>query len=101
MMKKMVPILALAFVLAACSPQTAVTSPDGRIAVQFALDASGVPSYRVDVDGKPFLMPSAMGLSSDDATLDRGAPALGREQRGGGQPSGAVLDAEKRGRRRA
>ena len=72
MMKKMVPILALAFVLAACSPQTAVTSPDGRIAVQFALDASGVPSYRVDVDGKPFLMPSAMGLSSDDAMLDRG-----------------------------
>ena len=52
--------------------QTAVTSPDGRIAVQFALDASGVPSYRVDVDGKPFLMPSAMGLSSDDAMLDRG-----------------------------
>ena len=72
MMKKMVPILALAFVLAACSSQTAVTSPDGRIAVQFALDASGVPSYRVDVDGKPFLMPSAMGLSSDDAMLDRG-----------------------------
>ena len=72
MMKKMVPILALAFVLAACSPQTAVTSPDGRIAVQFALDASGVPSYRVDVDGKPFLMPSSMGLSSDDAMLDRG-----------------------------
>ena len=72
MMKKMVPILALAFVLAACSSQTAVISPDGRIAVQFALDASGVPSYRVDIDGKPFLMPSAMGLSSDDAMLDRG-----------------------------
>ena len=66
-------VLAAAIVLfAACSPKTSVLSPDGRIAVQFSLDASGIPSYRVDVDGQPLVEASAMGLVSDDVNLDSG-----------------------------
>ena len=56
----------------ACSPKMTVSSPDGSIAVRFALDSSGIPSYQVDVDGKPFLRPSELGLLSEDAVLDRG-----------------------------
>ena len=56
----------------ACSPKMTVSSPDGRIAVRFALDASGIPSYAVDVDGAALVEPSVMGLLSDDANLDRG-----------------------------
>ena len=56
----------------ACTPKTAVTSPDGRITVRFALSEAGVPSYSVEVDGQPFLEPSIMGLVSEDAKLDSG-----------------------------
>ena len=70
-MKKTV-IAAVVLLLAACSPKTAVVSPDGRIAVRFTLSESGIPSYSVDVDGQPLLEPSVMGLVSDDVNLDRG-----------------------------
>ena len=64
--------LCVTVLVAACAPKTSVLSPDGRIAVQFSLDASGIPSYRVDVDGQPLVVPSAMGLVSDDVNLDSG-----------------------------
>ena len=70
-MKKTV-LAAVAFLLAACSPKTTVTSPDGRISVRFALDAEGVPSYAVDVDGKPFLAPSTLGLQAEGVNLESG-----------------------------
>jgi alpha-glucosidase len=70
-MKKTV-FAAVALLLAACSPKTAVLSPDGRIAVRFSLSESGIPSYSVDVDGQPLLEPSVMGLVSDEVNLDRG-----------------------------
>ena len=70
-MKKTV-FAAVALLLAACSPKTAVLSPDGRIAVRFSLSESGIPSYSVDVDGQPLLEPSVMGLVSDDA-IERAA----------------------------
>ena len=56
----------------ACTPKTAVTSPDGRITVRFALAEAGTPSYSVEVDGQPFLQQSLMGLVSEDAKLDSG-----------------------------
>ena len=65
-------LFAAALLAAACTPKTNITSPDGRIAVHFVLDETGIPTYRVDVDGQPFLEPSVMGLLSDDANLDRG-----------------------------
>ena len=70
-MKKTV-LAAAVLLLAACSPKTSVTSPDGRIAVRFAVDADGVPSYAVDVDGKPFLEPSTLGLQADGVNLENG-----------------------------
>ena len=67
-----VTILACALLLGACSPKTLVTSPDGSIAVRVSMDASGIPSYSVEVDGKPFLEPSVLGLLSEDMNLDHG-----------------------------
>ena len=69
-MKKTV-LAAVLLVLAACSPKTTVTSPDGRISVRFELSRAGIPSYCVDVDGQPFLEPSVLGLFSEDVNLDR------------------------------
>ena len=65
-------VIACALLTWACAPKTAVTSPDGRITVRFALAESGTPSYSVEVDGQPFLQPSVMGLLSEDANLDSG-----------------------------
>ena len=70
-MKQLIPLF-VTVLIAACAPKTSVLSPDGRIAVQFSLDASGIPSYRVEVDGQPLVTPSAMGLVSDDVNLDSG-----------------------------
>ena len=70
-MKKTV-LAAVAILLAACSPKTTVTSPDGRISVRFAVDVEGVPSYAVDVDGKPFLEPSSLGLQAEGVNLQTG-----------------------------
>ena len=69
---KRIAILTCILLAGACCPKTHVSSPDGRISVRFSVDADGVPTYAVDVDGEPFLESSAMGLFSDDVNLDRG-----------------------------
>ena len=67
-----IAFLACVLLAWACGPKTVVSSPDGSIAVRFSLDASGIPLYQVEVDGKPFLEPSVMGLLAGDGNLDRG-----------------------------
>ena len=64
--------LFIILLLSACAPKTVVTSPDGRIAVRFSVDESGVPSYCLDVDGAPLVEASEMGLVADAVNLDRG-----------------------------
>ena len=71
-MKKTAIVASVGLLLAACTPKTSVQSPDGRIAVSFDLSESGVPSYRVEVDGEPFLESSALGLRSEEVNLDHG-----------------------------
>src|SRR4051812_25682507 len=44
-----------------------VASPNGHIGVQFSIDAAGAPRYSVQLDGKPVLMPSRLGLVREDA----------------------------------
>ena len=55
----------------ACSPRTSVSSPDGRIVIDFSL-AGSVPQYAVTVDGKPFIEPSALGMIAREANLADG-----------------------------
>ena len=65
-------VLISVILLGSCTPKTTVTSPDGRIAVRFALTDAGVPSYSVEVDGRAMLASSEMGLLSEEANLDQG-----------------------------
>ena len=44
----------------------AVASPDGSILLTFAL-ADGIPTYRLDVDGVPLILPSRLGFKLKDA----------------------------------
>lgn len=61
-------VLAFALMWGCAAPETAteVKSPDGRIAILFALDDSGAPVYSVSFDGKPVIKPSGMGFEFKD-----------------------------------
>lgn len=49
-----------------------LNSPNGRIGVRFGIDASGVPLYSIQLDGKPVLQPSKLGLVREDKDFSRG-----------------------------
>jgi hypothetical protein len=49
-----------------------IASPNGRMKVEFHVDTAGAPRYAVQLDGKPLLMESRMGLLRDDADFSQG-----------------------------
>ena len=51
---------------------TTVKSPDGRVTVDFRLDAEGVPLYTLRLEGRPVLRESRLGLVRDDADFSKG-----------------------------
>ena len=53
---------------AACTTDTAVCSPDGTIRLDFFLQ-DGEMTYSVDVDGRPFIAASPLGLEADGTEL--------------------------------
>lgn len=53
-------------VAASCANSACVLSPDGQIALAFALDAKGTPTYCVTVDGAPLIDFSQLGIETRD-----------------------------------
>ena len=83
-MKRVISLLlplAAALLLAACSSDTTLRSPDGRYELRFALDARGGMSYTLLADGEELLLPSALGFGSREAVLDSGFRIRGVERR--------------------
>ena len=58
--------------LASCREPSDVSSPDGRIVLHTAIDEEGVPLYSVEVDGRPFIDWSQLGLSGANINLSSG-----------------------------
>jgi alpha-glucosidase len=56
--------------------KTGVSSPDGRLAVEFHLDEHGAPRYSVTLDDKPVLRESRLGLLREDADFSKGLKFL-------------------------
>ncbi len=74
--------LALAFALLVVSVLRAqlsapLTSPDGKLAVTFDLNADGAPRYSVTHGGATVLRTSKLGLVRDDAGFTRGLKLVG------------------------
>ena len=67
----------MAAVFAGCSRNTVVTSPDGSVSLTFLLSEEGKPSYSVSVDGKPFILPSGLGLEVEGTNLESGLTLKG------------------------
>ncbi len=51
--------------IAATAASLQLSSPDGRVSVEFSLDASGQPHYAVSRDGGVVLLPSPLGMQLD------------------------------------
>jgi len=62
-----IPILLLTTISATPAMAETVTSPDGRIAVEFLIDQHGAPRYAVRRDERVVLHPSRLGLDFADA----------------------------------
>ena len=68
-------VLAALTIASACGTATAetlITSPDQRLAVTVSLSDKGVPAYQIQLDGKPVLRESKLGLIRDDADFSQG-----------------------------
>lgn len=63
--------ITLVVLLCACqsSKESMLTSPDGKVQVMFTLGDNGEPIYSVCRDGKPVLLPSALGLETAEQSL--------------------------------
>jgi alpha-glucosidase len=64
-------LLPAVLLAAACGKTTAVSSPDGKIALSFELE-DGRPYYRVDVCDSAFILPSRLGLDAAGIDLSDG-----------------------------
>ena len=63
--------ITLVVLLCACqsSKESMLTSPDGKVQVVFTLGDNGEPTYSVCHNGKPVLLPSALGLETAEQSL--------------------------------
>ncbi|HEU5396065.1 MAG TPA: glycoside hydrolase family 97 N-terminal domain-containing protein, partial [Verrucomicrobiae bacterium] len=63
---KYLSLLILPIFTARCLAVDQVASPDGHLVAEFHLDAGGAPRYSVQIDGRPALEESRLGLVRDD-----------------------------------
>jgi len=57
-----------------------VKSPDGRLAVEFKLNAAQSPVYQIQLEGQPVLRESRLGLIRDDADFSQGLVLKGESK---------------------
>ena len=58
--------------LFACGGNPEIISPDGRTRLSFVTDADGCMAYTVERDGRPLILPSALGLVAQERDLAGG-----------------------------
>jgi len=71
--------------LAAATAAPRVSSPDGRVSLEFSLSADGAPAYSLSRDGQPVLRRSRLGLVREDADFSTGLQPAG-------EPTARVVD---------
>jgi alpha-glucosidase len=73
MYKQIIISLIGAAALTGCTAKPMLKSPDGMIAVNFAMSEEGMPTYSVIVDKDTVIAPSALGVVSKEWALAQGA----------------------------
>jgi hypothetical protein len=98
------PFATLTAVLICCraanaAPETnasGIASPNGRLAVGFHLDAAGGPRYAIQLDGKPVLQDSRLGLVRDDADFSQNLRLISESETGPVRDQYEILTAKRR-----
>ena len=100
-LKRLVAMLAV--VLCACAAVqaqgqtvTSVASPNGRLKVDFQLDADGAARYAIRLDDKPVLRDSRLGLVRDDDDFSRGLRLLSASRTEAVRDGYEILTAKRR-----
>src|ERR1051326_5624735 len=65
---------------AADSKPTSIASPNGKLVAVFHLDSAGAPRYVIQLDGKPVLQDSRLGLVRDDADFSKGLQLISKSR---------------------
>ncbi|HUG11598.1 MAG TPA: glycoside hydrolase family 97 catalytic domain-containing protein [Opitutaceae bacterium] len=73
-----------------------VSSPDGKLSVEFALTEEGAPVYQVKRDGESILQQSRLGLVRDDADFSRGLASVGESESEPVEDRYEILTAKRR-----
>jgi hypothetical protein len=91
-------LTAIAFLAArgAQKSNSMITSPDGRLAVEFHLDDAGAPRYVIQLEGKPVLQDSRLGLVRDDADFSQKLELVSESKPEGVKDHYEILTAKRR-----
>lgn len=82
-MKHFLYLLPVAFLLVtSCSNRQKISSPDGKVSVQFRVAQHGIPVYCVKQDCKTVIDWSAMGVRTSEQDFNIGLRLLGVEKSG-------------------
>ena len=73
-----------------------LASPDGRLAVVFHLNADGAPRYAIQLDARPVLQESRLGLVRDDADFSRGLQLMSESRTERVRDKYEILTAKRR-----
>ena len=77
MNKLFLTIIAITAMLTGCgrTPSTTVSSPNGKISLNFQVTEEGTMLYEVQVNNKPFILPSRLGFE-EQTGIDRKSTRL-------------------------
>lgn len=73
-----------------------VASPNGKLAVEFHLNADGAPRYLIQLNGQPALQESRLGLVRDDADFSKGLQLVSESKTGKVRDKYEILTAKRR-----
>lgn len=71
-MKRLTALVTVLLLLAGCSNDLRITSPDGRTELQFALTEAGEPTYTLSFKGEELILPSRLGLTTTTTDYTKG-----------------------------
>lgn len=81
LMKRILYLLPFILLLASCSQQPQISSPDGHITLTFRLSKAGEPQYSVSKNNTMLVQWSSLGMVCTEQDLTRGFEVIGTESK--------------------
>ena len=65
-------ILMAAISITACTSNTTLSSPDGKITSTFSINEEGVPQYQLTAYGQEIISNSPIGMEAEECEIGKG-----------------------------